>query len=158
MVWCSRRHGTSSCSGFVSRKLLQETGSSSLLNSVLSSNWGRDKVRVMAPFEPQKNRTLIDFQALRSQVSVMDVLALVGWKSTSGHGNQLRGPCPVHKSTNSTSRSFAVHTEKNAYHCFGCGSQGNQLDLASALFGKELYATARELCHRLGIEPPVRER
>ena len=112
----------------------------------------------MAQLEPKNNRTLVDFQALRSQVSVLDVLTLFAWEPVSRKNNQLRGPCPVHKSENRASRSFAVHTEKNVYHCFGCGSQGNQLDLAKALFGKELYEAARELCGRLGIEPPVRER
>jgi len=112
----------------------------------------------MAQLEPQNSRLLLDFHELRSQVSVLDVLALVSWEPVSRKNSQLRGPCPVHRSKNTTSRSFAVNTEKNVYHCFGCGSQGNQLDLAKALFGKELYATARELCHRLGIEPPVKEK
>jgi len=108
----------------------------------------------MTHFQPNTSRKLIDYQQLRRDVSLQQVLQLIDWKAVSQNGPQQRGPCPVHQSTNSHSRSFSVHLEKNVYQCFGCNSHGNQLDLAAAVLGLELYAVARELCHRLQIELP----
>ncbi len=101
---------------------------------------------------------LIDYVALRQQVSIAQVLELVGWQPTARSGEQPRGPCPIHNSNSPRSRSFSVNLSKNIYHCFKCGSQGNQLDLAAELFELPLYQAAREVCHRLAIEVPSRER
>ncbi|QEG36208.1 DNA primase [Bythopirellula goksoeyrii] len=84
------------------------------------------------------------------------ILELMDWQEVTCHGDQLRGPCPIHKSSSERSRSFSVNLNKNAYHCFGCGSKGNQLDLASEYFGLSLYQAAREVCQRTGIEVPIR--
>lgn len=96
----------------------------------------------------------IDFVKLKQQVTISQVLGLIEYRPVSMKGPQLRGPCPIHKSSSERSRSFSVNIEKNAYQCFGCGSKGNQLDLAAEVFGLPLYEAAKELCHRLGIEPP----
>jgi len=111
----------------------------------------------MTQFASQPSQNFIDYQALRSQVPIRRVLEIAGWEPVSQQGTQLRGPCPVHKSESERSRSLSVSSDKNIYQCFGCGSKGNQLDLASAIFGVELYQAAVQLCEQLGIEPPRRE-
>ena len=104
----------------------------------------------------QRNNNFIDFEQVRREASIEQVLRLVGYKPLTVSGAQWRGPCPVHKSTNARSRSFSVSLERNAFQCFGCGAQGNQLDLAAALFGLSVYEAAVELCRQLNIEPPTK--
>lgn len=108
----------------------------------------------MTYFQADERNCAIDYQQLRRDVSIRQVLQLFDWQPVMTNGSQLRGPCPIHGSTNPHSRSFSVNLEKNAYRCFGCNSQGNQLDLAAAMFGEELYQATLEVCWRLGVEPP----
>jgi DNA primase len=96
----------------------------------------------------------IDFVLLRRQISLTQVLNLVGFTATTRRGPQLRGPCPVHGSKSPRSRSFAAHVEKNCWHCFRCGAGGNALDLYLAVTKLPVYEGALELCARLGISAP----
>jgi DNA primase len=97
----------------------------------------------------------IDFVLLRQQLSLTQVLDLVGFTPTTRSGPQWRGPCPVHKSS-PRSRSFAAQVEKNCWHCFRCGAGGNALDLYLAVTKLPVYEGALELCARLGVSAPRR--
>lgn len=96
----------------------------------------------------------IQFQAVRSQVSISQVLDLLGFVPNSRRGAQLRGPCPVHGSQTAGSRSFAVHLQRNAYNCFSCRSAGNQLDLWAAATKQDLHSATADLCQRLQLAIP----
>jgi DNA primase len=96
----------------------------------------------------------INFDELRRRVSMADVLRLLKFQASSGRADQLRGPCPVHGSSNPRSRSFSVNVRLGRYHCFGCGSRGNALELWSAVRGISIWASAIELCATLGLEVP----
>jgi DNA primase len=98
----------------------------------------------------------IDFVLLRRQISLTQVLDLVGFTPTTRRGSQWRGPCPVHKSASPRSRSFAAHVAKNCWHCFGCGAGGNALDLYLAVTKLPVYEGALELCARLRLPVPRR--
>jgi DNA primase len=98
----------------------------------------------------------IDFTLLRQQVSLAQVLDLVGFTPTTRCGPQWRGPCPVHGSKSPRSRSFAAHVEKNCWHCFRCGASGNALDLYLAVTKLPVYEGALELCTRLHVAVPWR--
>jgi DNA primase len=98
----------------------------------------------------------IDFVLLRRQISLTQVLDLIGFTPTTRCGPQLRGPCPVHGSKSPRSRSFAAHVAKNCWRCFGCGACGNALDLYVAVTKLPVYEGALELCARLGIAAPRR--
>jgi DNA primase len=98
----------------------------------------------------------IDFTLLRQQVSLTQVLDLVGFTPTTRRGAQWRGPCPVHKSASPRSRSFAAQVAKNCWHCFGCGASGNALDLYLAVTKLPVYEGALELCIRLRVPVPRR--
>jgi len=118
----------------------------------------QDRTRLdNAALPARPRRGPIDFRRLREQVSIEQVLALIGWQPLRRHGSQLRGPCPVHKSRSPSSRVFSVNTERNVFRCFKCGTKGNQLDLWKGLTGLPLYEAAFDLCGRLGIEPPQLE-
>jgi DNA primase len=96
----------------------------------------------------------IDYPALRQQVRLAQVLDLLGFVPSTCCGNQVRGPCPVHRSGTPRSRSFAAHLERHCWHCFGCGAGGNVLDLWAAVTNRPLYEAALDLCQWLHIKVP----
>ena len=96
----------------------------------------------------------IDFRAARARLPLAGVLQLLGFEPQSRWGEQLRGPCPVHRSRRSTSRSFAAHLGKGVWHCFACGAGGNALDLWVAVTQQNLHAAVLDLCSRLGRDVP----
>jgi len=96
----------------------------------------------------------IDFGALRRQLRLGQVLELLDFVPSSRVGVQVRGPCPVHGSKTTHSRSFAAHLERQCWQCFRCGAHGNALDLWAAVTGLPLYEAALDLCRRLHLEIP----
>jgi DNA primase len=96
----------------------------------------------------------IDFREARSRVRLLEVLGLLGFEPRSRCGNQLRGPCPVHRSRTRASRSFAAHLGKDVWHCFACAASGNALDLWVAVTRQGVHAAVRDLLRRLGREVP----
>jgi DNA primase len=91
----------------------------------------------------------IDFGALRFEVGMATVLDLLGFVPWQRRGDQLRGPCPVHRSHSPKSRSFSVNLARNACRCFHCGLSGNQLDLWAVATRQPLYQAAIDLCEKL---------
>ncbi len=94
----------------------------------------------------------IDYRELKHRIRLVALLERIGWTSTEGRGEQLRGPCPLPacrsqsaSASNAQKRSFSVHTGKNVYQCFGCKSRGNVLDFWQAYQGKSLAESAIEL-------------
>ena len=96
----------------------------------------------------------VNFQLLREQIAMRDVLGLLQFEPRVLRGDQWRGPCPVHGSRNPRSCSFSVNVRTGRYHCFVCGSRGNALELWSAVRGVKLPAAAVESCQLLGMEVP----
>lgn len=100
----------------------------------------------------------VDFQALRREIAMEDVLNQLGFVATSQTGDQLHGPCPVHGSTSPGSRSLSVNLKTGRYYCHKCHSHGNQLELWAAVQRLPIYEAAIELCHALGRDVPWIER
>jgi DNA primase len=96
----------------------------------------------------------IDFRAARSQVRLAEVLELLGFEPRSRWRDQVRGPCPVHRSRTPTCRAFAAHLGQGLWHCFRCGAGGNLLDLWVAVTRQDLHAAVIDLYTRLGREVP----
>lgn len=96
----------------------------------------------------------VDYQAVRQQAPMSDVLELLAFVPSETHGDQLRGPCPIHGWSSPESRTFSVHLSRNAFRCFKCGSSGNQLDLWAAATKSDLHTATVELCRRLHIGIP----
>lgn len=101
---------------------------------------------------------LINYSQLRRQVSMEEVLSLVGFVPTTCHGNQLRGACPItpvkERNGQDDRYSFSVHLGRQVFHCFRCGKCGNQVDLWRFVHGGELYQASMDLCQQAGIDPP----
>src|SRR5687767_11344587 len=97
----------------------------------------------------------IDYAELRAVVTIAQVLELAGFVASEAAGDQVRGPCPVHRSSSASSRSFSANLSKNTFRCFKCGAAGNQLDLWMAVTKLPLHEAAKDLCSRLVVEVPL---
>ena len=89
----------------------------------------------------------IDYPELRRQITMREVLDLIGFQPTSHRGPQLRGPCLIPSCPSTSDRSFSVHLTRQVYHCFACRSRGNALDLWAAVRGLPTYQAAVDLWH-----------
>jgi DNA primase len=96
----------------------------------------------------------IDFNKLRQEITMEQVLNLLDFEPTQRSGDQWYGPCPLHASTSNRPRHFSVNVALGRYRCHKCHSQGNQLELWAAFTRQSLYQAAINLCHQLGREVP----
>ena len=96
----------------------------------------------------------IDFREARAQVRLAEVLTLMGYVPRQLRGGQGRGPCPLHGGRAAGSRVFAVNLDRDVYHCFRCGAEGNALDLWAAWTRQSWYAAVVDLYQRLGRDIP----
>ena len=96
----------------------------------------------------------VDFQSLRNEITMEDVLNQLGFVPANQTGGQLHGPCPVHGSTSAGSRSLSVNLQTGRYYCHKCQSHGNQLELWAAVECVELLSGQLEILRQLrGLGP-----
>lgn len=101
----------------------------------------------------------IDFDKLRREIAMEQVLTLLNFEPKTRTGPQWYGCCPVHQPDSRRSHSFSVNLQRRRYYCHECGSRGNQLELWAAITKLTLYHAAIDLCHALGKEVPwIRKR
>lgn len=96
----------------------------------------------------------LDFQRLRSEISIREVLELLRFVAVNGRGDQLYGPCPLHPANTLPSRCFSVNLKTSRFYCHECGQHGNPLELWAAATNQPLYDAALDLCRQLGKQPP----
>lgn len=96
----------------------------------------------------------IDYDRLRAEITIEEVLGLLGFQPASRRGDQLHGPCPVHKSTRPRSHTFSVKLGSRRYYCHKCGSHGNQLELWADSRKLPIYEACLDLCRALGHDVP----
>ena len=94
----------------------------------------------------------IDYRRLRVLIPMERVLELIGFEPTSLCGQQLRGNCLLPACQ--TPRMFSVNIQRGIFHCFACGSQGNQIDLWSAFHDLPLHQAAQHLCQQANLPIP----
>ena len=97
----------------------------------------------------------LDYQAIRRQIDIRQVLELLHYRAFTRRGHQLRGRCLLasHAGRTQRDRCFTVHLERNLFYCFLCRRGGNQLDLWAAITQLPLRAATLDLCSRLDIQP-----
>src|SRR5450432_3436348 len=106
----------------------------------------RVQLRVPLPCPARRQAMpVIDYPEARQRVRLSEVLGLLDFEPTARAVDQVRGPCPVHRSRTAGSRSFAAHLGKGVWKCFSCGSGGNVLDLWSAVTRQPLHAAVIDL-------------
>ena len=96
----------------------------------------------------------IDFDRLRREITMEQVLDLLAFQPSQRTGDQWYGGCPLHGSTSDRARHFSVNVAIRRYHCHKCHSEGNQLDLWATFIDKELHPAMVDLCQALGREIP----
>jgi DNA primase len=96
----------------------------------------------------------VNFEVLRNEIKMEQVLEQLHFEQVSQSGDQLRGPCPVHRSSNPGSRTFSVNVSTGRYYCHKCQSKGNQLELWAAVHKLSIYEAAIDLCRALGRPVP----
>ena len=92
----------------------------------------------------------IDFDRLRREIPMEQVLDLVNFRPFHRTDPQWYGACPLHDSTSRRPRFFSVNVAIRRYHCHKCHSKGNQLDLWAAATKLLLHPAAIDLCRALG--------
>ena len=111
-----------------------------------------------APQTPAKGRVPIDFKALREQIPMEQALSHLGHlEHLRGNAAQRRGPCPIHSSRDSASRSFSVNLQDNIFHCFSreCGAHGDVIDLWAAIHRLGKYDAAVHMAACFSIPLPT---
>jgi len=78
------------------------------------------------PSEPAEENNMpgIDFDRLRRDITMEEVLQLLGFEPSQRTGDQWHGACPLHGSTSGRARHFSVNVAKRRYCCHKCPSQG----------------------------------
>ncbi len=97
----------------------------------------------------------VDFEAVKQQVTILGALKLLGWSWSHIKGKQARGPCPVHGSGSTKSRSLAVDLERGSWYCHSCKRGGSVIDLWAAVNGLPIYEAAIALCHAVNLPVPL---
>ena len=96
----------------------------------------------------------IDYRALKERFDVEDALSRLGYLSHMREDARgaLVGPCPVH-SAGFDGTSFKVTPSRRGFRCFGCGAQGNVLDLVAATERLTVNGAAQRIGQWLAGEP-----
>jgi DNA primase len=100
----------------------------------------------------------IDFNRLRAEITMEDVLQLLGFKPTDRRGDQWYGECPMHASTARRPRVFSVNVRMGCYYCHKCHGKGDQFQLWAAATQTPIRPATIELCHQLRREIPWKNR
>jgi DNA primase len=96
----------------------------------------------------------VDFDRLRAEITMEEVLSLLGFEPTHRSGNQWYGPCPLHHSLSRRRRAFSVNVATGRYYCHQCQSNGHQLELWAAFTKLPLHPAAIDLCQMFAREVP----
>jgi hypothetical protein len=96
----------------------------------------------------------IDFDRLRAEVTIEEVLNLLGFEPTRRFGRQRYGRCPLHPLASECGGSFSASMLLGRYYCHRCRSQCNTLELWATATWQPLHAAMIDLCDRLGREVP----
>ena len=96
----------------------------------------------------------INFNQLRNEITIEQVLGLLQFECTHRRGEQWYGYCLLHESATKHRRTFSVNVARNCYYCHKCGSRGDQFKLWSEARQLRLYPATIALCEQLGLDVP----
>jgi len=96
----------------------------------------------------------IDFHRLRAEITMRQVLEVIGFTPLRATGDQWYGACPLHEASGQRERCFSVNVATGRYYCHRCRSHGNQLELWAAFLGQPLHPAAIQLCRAIGRDVP----
>lgn len=95
-----------------------------------------------------------EFDRLRAEVPMQQVLQLLGVEPKRCHGDQSYGRCPFRDRLPRRRPCFSVNAAIGRYYCHRCRRHGHQLDLWAAASALMLYPAVIHLCDALGRNVP----
>jgi len=90
---------------------------------------------------------------IESLLERTDIVEVIGSRvelKPAGRGEH-KALCPFH---DEKTPSFTVSSDKQFYHCFGCGAHGTAIGFVMQYDGLEFPAAIEELAHAAGLEVP----
>ena len=96
----------------------------------------------------------IDFDVLRAEIIMQQVLDKIGFTPTHRNGDQLHRPCPGRGSTSTNSHVFSVNLGARRYLCHQCEPHGNQLEFDASVQGSTVHQPAVDSCRALARDVP----
>jgi DNA primase len=87
---------------------------------------------------------------VRDSVDIFDLIS--GYVSLKKTGKNWTGLCPFHSEK---TPSFSVNTEKQIFHCFGCGAGGDAFKFLELQEGLNFPEAVRALAEKSGIPLPA---
>jgi hypothetical protein len=103
--------------------------------------------------------TFIDFQAIKSQVSILQILEHYGLMGQLRQtGEFITGQCPIH--ANNRQIAFRANITINCWNCFNqCGCSGDIIDFVSRKERVSAQKAARLIMRwfNLSFDPPIAE-
>lgn len=89
-------------------------------------------------------------ESLLERVDIVDVVGARVELKSAGRGEH-KALCPFH---DEKTPSFTVSSDKQFYHCFGCGAHGTAIGFVMHYDGLEFPAAIEELAQGAGLEVP----
>jgi DNA primase len=112
----------------------------------------------MISYKPAKEKGKampgVDFDKIRNEITMEQVLDLIGFEPTSQRGEEWYGWCPLLDCMSQERPPFSVNVGMQVYYCHECQSKGNQIHLWAAFTQMLVYPAAIDLCRSLGREVP----
>ena len=96
----------------------------------------------------------IDFNRLRHEITMEQVLELLDFESLRRRGVQWYGFCPLHESESKHRRAFSVNIAMGCYCCHKCGSRGDQFALWAEATQTPIRQATINLCQQLRQDVP----
>ena len=108
-----------------------------------------------APGRKRRNVALIPEDKIAEVRDRTDIVQVIGEHVTlRKSGVNHKGLCPFHAEK---SPSFNVNSQKQIFHCFGCGKSGDVITFIMETSGQSFIEVVRELAKRAGIALPERD-
>ena len=96
----------------------------------------------------------IDFDRVRAEITMQQVLQLLRFVPTRSRGDQWYGSCPLPGCAPGRRPCFSVNVALGRYCCHRCRRYGHQIELWAAATGLSLHPATIDLCAALGRSVP----
>jgi DNA primase len=91
-------------------------------------------------------------EEIRDRCDIVDIIS--GYVHLKPAGKGFKGLCPFHEEKTA---SFMVSTEKQLFHCFGCGEGGNVFNFLMKYEKLSFFEAVKMLAQKSGVPLPVDE-
>jgi hypothetical protein len=92
---------------------------------------------------------MADFQSIKQQVTIAQVIEMLGITGLTPHGETLRGFCPICKEGNN--RAFVVTPARNIFYCFSEKRGGSVIDLVARFKRIPESQAGQQLAQHFGL-------